>query len=145
MGIYKSIFGSKYKSTSATMTFQQAADIAGSYGDVLVNNTMRTIADTSKLPYPKNIIKQALIVLLNQNTDSQMLEYLKSSYWLLANWQDGVGPTNVGLELSNMDLTTDPVELAKQVSDQSSDVQGWSEKVYAERLQLQAELKELGY
>jgi hypothetical protein len=88
--------------------------------------------------------KQALITLLKSNEDPQMLEHLKSSYWLLADWQDGVGNTNVGLDLSNMDLTADPIELAKQMSEQSNDNE-WKEKAEKERQQLRAELKELGY
>ena len=144
MGLFKKIFGSKDKSTDSTMTFQQAADIAGAYGDVLVSIVPGAIADASKLPHSKPIIKQALITLLKTNKDPQMIEHLKSSYWLLADWQDGVGQTNIGFDPSSIDITADPVELAKQLSAQSGNKE-WTEKADKERQQLRAELGDLGY
>jgi len=147
MSIFKSIFGNKNSSSSYTMTFDQAADIAGTYGEILEHNAPApgTVADASKLPYSKNIIKQAIITLLNSDTDPQMKEHLKSAYWFLSDWQEGVGNTNAGLDLSNMDLSADPIELAKQMTAQKDTGKQWTEKAETERQQLRAELHQLGH
>ena len=79
------------------------------------------MADKSKLPFPKEKIKAALIIGLKATTDQRMREMLKVGYIQLADWQEGVGETDQGLDLANMDLNDDPVKLAQQVSTQGSD------------------------
>ncbi len=50
------------------------------------------ISDISELPYPKPVIKGALLAALSLTTDAKMREQLKSSFVSLADWQEGVGP-----------------------------------------------------
>jgi hypothetical protein len=147
MSAFKSIFEQNNTGDDSDMTFEKAADIAGSYSDVLEYSAPSpgTVADASKLPYPKALIKQAIILLLEINTDLQIKEQLIFAYLLLADWQEGVGNTNAGLDLSNMELTTGPAELAERVSAQDDADKMWTNKAEKERRQLRTELQELGY
>ena len=58
------------------------------------------VADESKLPYPKDTIKKAIISGLKSTDNDQMKEHLKVGYIQLADWQPGVGSANKGLDLS---------------------------------------------
>ena len=146
MGIFKTLFGGNKEIPESTMSLDSATKIASAYGDILENNAPvpGTIADDSKLPYPKSVIKQALTILLHTNTDPQMKEHIKTAYLLLADWQVGVGQTNVGLDFTNMDPTDDPKKFAEQVLSQSGSAEKWDAMAQKERLQLKSELQGLG-
>lgn len=101
------------------------------------------VADESKLPYPKDTIKAAIIAAMNSTDDGQMKEYLKVSYIQLANWQPGVGSTNQGLDMSTIDINQDTDSLIDAVTEQSSGSENWPEKAQKEQKILQQELQEL--
>ena len=145
MGILKKLFGGS-ATTPATMSGQEAEKIIHAYGAVLQRQapTPGCVADTSKLPFLKEKIKAALIISLKATTDRQMREMLKGSYNHLANWQEGVGEADQGLDLLNMDLNNDPVTLAQQVLAQGSGHEKWQPVVEAEQEKLKQELFALG-
>jgi len=145
MGIFSSLFGNNKKTSDSPMSVERATEIASAYGNVLENNAPvpGTFADTSKLPYPKSIIKQALTFLLNSNTDKQVKNHIKTAYLLLADWQEGVGPTNVGLDLTGMEISADPMQLVDKIASQNNDIEKWQTLGNEERQQLKTELDNL--
>jgi hypothetical protein len=98
----------------------------------------------SKLPYPKEKIKEALIIGLGLTSDSQMREMIKVAYIHLADWQEGVGDTDLGLDLSKIDLDDDPTKLAGSISKQRAGYEKWAPIVNAEQKALQQELEDTG-
>jgi hypothetical protein len=146
MGILKKLFGGGSTTTSAEMSEQQAEEIIQAYGSVLQTQapTPGCVADTSKLPFPKERIKTALIIGLKATTDRRMREMLKVGYIQLADWQEGVGETDQGLDLSNINLNDDPAKLVQQVLAQGSSNEKWQSVVQAEQETLKQELVELG-
>ena len=114
------------------------------YGKILETSALApgTVADESKLPYPKAKIKEAIVAGLRITDDEQMKDHLKSGYLQLADWQPGVGQPNQGLDLSNLDTSDDAELLADAVLEHSSG--DWLSIVQKEEEDLKRELVELG-
>lgn len=98
-----------------------------------------TVADVTKLPYPKQQIKDALIAGARSTDDSQNKEIVKYAYVELANWQENVGDSNIGFDLSNIDPNQDAKSLAKQVLEESEGTKYWMDKVKKEQEVLKQE------
>lgn len=67
-----------------------------------------SVADASKLPYPKDTIKKAIIAGLKSTDDENMKEQLKYAYIRLADWQ-----TADGTEMAKREQETLKNELLK--------------------------------
>jgi len=104
------------------------------------------IADVQALPHSKERIKQALVLLLGATDDAQFREQLKSSYLLLADWQQGVGDAMVGIA-PTADTQGRCAEEGAATSTQSAaweEWERWRPKVLQEERALKAELQQLG-
>lgn len=146
MGLIKYLFGRKKDYSESPMSLEQATEIVWAYGDVLENSTPApgTVADTSRLPYSKPVIKQALIVMLQSVENPRIQEYLKTAYVLLADWQEGVGQTNNGRVHTNVDLLPDLKKLIKRPLSKDKDFEKWYTQAKTEGQQLKSELQNLG-
>ena len=155
LGVYTAL-----KSVSATMVATRlenrgqtsdSADtdfvsIVQAYGKILETSAPvpGTVADASKLPYPKQQIKDAIVAALRSTDDPQMKEHLKVGYIQLADWQEGVGETNQGLDVSALDMNQDAESLAKAVFEQSSGSEKWTAMAQKEQEDLKQELQAMG-
>ncbi len=147
MGILSKLLGGNNKSNlSAPMSQQEAVEIIQKYGAVMEHQppTPGCVADLSKLPYMKAQIKEALVIGLKADADPQMKEMLKVGYLQLADWQEGVGYSDQGIDLANANLDDDPMKSAESILAQSAGHKKWSLIVQAEQAALKQELKELG-
>lgn len=100
MGLFTKFFHRKPATSDGTMTTRMAAEIIQKYGSVLENEAPAAgcVADVTKLPFPKEKIREALIIGLRSNADPEMKGMLKVAYIELANWQPGVGLAHQGLD-----------------------------------------------
>lgn len=116
------------------------------YGNILETSAPApgTVADASKLPYTKQQIKDAIVAALRINNDPQMKEHLKVGYIQLSDWQEGVGDSNQGLDVSSLDMSQDTEALAKAVLEQSEGSEKWNALVQKEQETLKQELQALG-
>ncbi len=147
MGLFSRIFGGgESKRSDAPMTPQMAEKIIRDYGVILQTEapTPGCVRDVSKLAYPKEKIKEALIIGLRSTSDSQMKEMIKVGYIQLADWQEGVGDTDLGLDLLKMNGDDDPTKLAESILKQSAGYEKWAPIVHPERKALQQELEDMG-
>jgi hypothetical protein len=121
---------------------EEAEKVIQKYGEVLEHFGLAggCVADEGKLPYPKDVIKTALIKALQNTADGHQKNHLKIAYLNLANWQSDVGDSNQGIDVSQFDPMIDPTELVALLKSS----QAWSQMVLDEEIELQAELKELG-
>ena len=103
-----------------------------------------TVADVNKLPYSKQQIKDAIFAALRMTDDPQIKEHLKSGYIQLSGWQEGVGESNQGLDVSALDMSQDIESLAKTVIEQSTGSEKWTAIAQKEQEVLKQELQELG-
>jgi hypothetical protein len=107
MGILRKIFGGNQRAQEKQMekTIAGVNKIVNDYGDFMQSSAFPApgcIADTKKLPYDKEIIKTALILSLKLCDDPEMKEMLKVAYVGLADFQDGVGLVDVGLDMRKL-------------------------------------------
>jgi hypothetical protein len=130
-------------SESSDIDFVQ---IVQAYGKVLETSApvSGTVSDTNKLPFPKQQIKNAIVAALLSTDDPQMKEYLKVGYIQLSDWQEDVGESNQGLDVSALDMRQDAKSLAKAVLAQSSGSEKWTAIAQKEQETLKQELQKLG-
>ncbi|SPE27218.1 hypothetical protein SBBP1_400006 [Burkholderiales bacterium] len=134
---------------SGEKAFTHAVKIVQDYGAVMRwkrSAAQGCIADVQGLPHPKERIKQALALLLGASDDPQFREQLKSSYLLLADWQEGVGHEMVGLR-PETDANGRAAEDREAPASQSAaweEWERWRPKVLQEERALKAELQQLG-
>lgn len=69
---------------------------------------------------------------------------LKICYISLANWQEGVGDVDIGVDFTKIEPTVDVHALAKQITAYDPPWERWSLKAKAERQSLVEELQKLG-
>jgi hypothetical protein len=140
------LFGRNAERTDASMSAQRAVEIIQRFGTVLEHEAPAPgcVADASKLPFPKDKIRQALIIGLRANSDPKMKEMLKVAYVELANWQVGVGAADLGLDTSKLDTGGDVEALAQAVLNQTEGQDKWQQQVQAEQAASKSQLEGLG-
>jgi hypothetical protein len=146
LSFFDKIFGSRRKNKfDSSMTPELALRIINAYGAVLEKKAPcpGCVADVSKLPYPKEQIKKALIIGLMTLNDPYMKQQFKNSYIYLADWQEGVGETDQGINLLGMDLNEDFKEMAQKIREQPENYKKWDSIVKEERQELEKELRDL--
>ena len=125
------------------------------YGDGFMQDTAfpapLCVADTKKLPYEKETLKEAFILLMRLCDDPKTKELLKYGYLSLASFQEGVGETDLGLDLERLPKVKDidfnsGNEVARVINQthtmmHSSDK--FKEKVEKERLLLERDVNEI--
>jgi hypothetical protein len=126
------------------MTIERAWDITNRFGSYMEASVVApgTVADTSELPFPKELIKQALAIVFLESRDSNFREAIRVGYLELANYQPGIGPVRLGPDLRKMDLS-DPLQSARQFLDESKAAEKWLAAVEAESKKLEKDLDRL--
>ena len=145
-----SIFRLLLKAIRSKSTHSEAREselIINAYGKTLEHlaPVPGTIADESKLPFPKSGIKQAILYALKVSQQPTQKQVLKAAYLKLADFQPGVGSKNVGFDLSGVDtsrLTQDDLLALANDMESSQDLLAHAR---AEAEQLTAELAAAGY
>ena len=102
-----------------------------------------SFADVSELPYPKSVIKVAILAALSIAGDTRVRERLKAAFVSLADWQEGIGPGPHDLDAAQRPGETIQ-ELAKRISQTAPAFMALSKRVTTEMEGLLAELKSLG-
>lgn len=147
MGIFDKVIGVvRGKSESPGLDLGRCREIVSAYGTVLEAGPVPgTVTDERELPYPKQTIKQALLILLKTTTDPQMRGNLKAGYICLSDWQQGVGPNRVGFDIRTIDQTGDALSIAKRIAATEEAAKPWLAKAEEENKTLVAELREMGF
>jgi hypothetical protein len=90
MGILSKIFGRPpRRSTAKSMSAADIEKILKAYGAATASGES-LYRDVSELPYPKPVIKEALILALCVTKDPKDLNLLRSGFVMLADWQEGL-------------------------------------------------------
>lgn len=126
------------------MTATEAERIVQAYGNTLQHDapTPSCVADVSKLPDSKKRIKEALLIALKHCDNPQEKETLKIGYLQLADFQEDVGSSNIGIDLTDIDIEKDNLEnISQQIASQGKDSDKWMKIVSKEQEALKNELK----
>jgi len=144
-GLFTKFFRRKEATSDATMTPRIAVEIIQRFGSVLENEAPvpGCVADVTKLPFPKEKIREALIFGLRANVDPKMKEMLKTAYIELANWQRGVGPADQGIDTSKLNAEDDVESRARSVLAQTHRQEQWNDIVLKEQAYSKSELEAL--
>jgi hypothetical protein len=100
-------------------------------------------ADASELPYPKPVIKAALLAFIALTQDEKMRALLKANFMSLADWQEGIGPGPHDIDVADRRGETIQ-EHAKRFSQAAPAYMALSKRSITEMEGLLAELKSLG-
>lgn len=143
MGMFKRIFGKKTEHGSRTPPNVVVAD----FGECLEKRAPvpGSVADVRELPYPKEEIKGAILLMLKAINDPKLREPLKFAYVSLGGWQAGVGPKHQGLDITKIDRSKSVFEQATEVAARGEEMEKWQPIIEAEQEALMAELREHGF
>src|SRR5689334_790435 len=138
MGIFDRVIGAvRGGSEKPELDLGRCREIVSAYGKVLETGPVPgTVADERELPYPKQTIKQALLVLLKTTTDPRMRGNLRAGYICLSDWQQGVGPNRVGFDIRYIDQAVDTWSKAKRLAATEEAAKPWLEKADLENKSL---------
>jgi hypothetical protein len=90
MGILSKIFGrGARRNTAKSMSVEEIQKIIRTYGAATASGKS-LCKDVSELPYPKPVIKEALLMALVLTKDPKDLNLLRTNFVMLADWQEGV-------------------------------------------------------
>ena len=145
MSIVRKVLGRKSKGDSrSSMTVNDAVTIIQNYCCIMLHKSPASfyISDANKLPYPKDTIKQALVIALRANAKQQVMDVLKIGYLQLANWQEGVGESD--LAIGAVDYAEDNAEAVRRVTLNFEEVDAWNAILIKERMLLKDDLITLG-
>lgn len=125
-------------------------DILQAYGAILEKMPVSPlqVADVQELPYPKEIIKEAVLSVLEITDDPQLQRNLFEAYHLLAHWQPEVGPNRVGvanISRTNLDIEKDELseECLEELKSFLGDVEEWKKWESTVRTEQEKLLKDL--
>jgi hypothetical protein len=99
------------------------------------------IVDVQILPWPKEQIKQAIFIALDNTSDAMMRNLLVTGLLCLPNYQAGVGETPVDIDHSKFAHITDAQALARAMSPHLEMVKKLEPLVEAEQAELRVALK----
>ena len=102
------------------------------------------VADSSQLPYDKEVIKRSLFTCISGTGDREIIEHFKNGYLMLSAWQDAVGEQTLGLDFTGLDLEADPLDVAEQIQLQGDRAARWKPVIEAEQKILAADLVSFG-
>lgn len=147
MGIFDKVIGVvRGRPEGPGLDLGRCREIVSAYGAALETGPAPgTVADERELPYPKQTIKQALLVLLKTTTDPKMRGNLKAGYICLSDWQQGVGPNRVGFDIRSIDQSGDALSIAKRLAATEEPAKPWLAKAEEENKTLIADLREMGF
>ena len=125
----------------------EALEIARAYGEALdsAERDSAGVASEGELPYPKDTIKWALLVLLGALHDAVAREPLKAAYLSLAEWQDRERFEAATFDSLRLRRKMDPLQLAREFAALTTPRDRLMEAARAEQQALIAELRRKGF
>jgi len=128
MGILSKLFGKKKHTVISPDIAENIIQIYGAHMEKDTQSPL-CVADVKKLPFPKEQIKEALVIGMKATSALYTREMLKIGYLNLANYQEGVGEVNKGIDIFVSDLYDDIRKVAQNYIHQYDDFEKWNSRV----------------
>jgi len=122
----------------------QALEIVRAYGDALAARVPGNACDSAALPYPKDTIKWALLVVLGAIDDPAGRMPLKAAFVALAEWQAPAEFESASFDSARLRRRLDPLELAREFAAHATPEQRFASAVRKESEGLIEELRRRG-
>jgi hypothetical protein len=147
MGLFDTARAALTASGATDLRIEQALEITAAYGEALerVNREPGAVADEADLPYPKDTIKWALLLLLGSLHEGALREPLKAGYVALAEWQDRERLAAEVFDSARLRRKLDPLALAKEFAARATAEDRCIAAARAEANALIAELRGRGF
>ena len=143
MGLYESALDAV--GDTPDLRIGQALEIVRGYGEALAPGPgAQDVRDESRLPYPKDTLKWALLLLLAACRDEAKREPLKAAFVSLADWQDLARFESQAFDSARLRRKLDPLALAREFAAHATPASRAREAVRAEQAALIAELRRRG-
>jgi hypothetical protein len=130
---------------SADLRIGQALEIARAYDESLEQPANDTGRDEADLPFPKDTIKWALLLLLGSAAEASQREQLKAAYVALAEWQDPARLAEAIFDSARLRRKIDPLTLAREFAAQADAGSRHMAASRAEQARLIDELRRRGF
>ena len=149
MGIFRRFMNDKEDAKKLQKKLEQAESIIRAYGPVLEEKGRKQlyVSDESKLPYPKEQIKTAIIIALIVANDPDTKEMLKTGYLSLCLWQKDVGEKDI-MYLFDPDIVNindSPEKIVQDLAEAEKEMDSsWLTIINQDRCSLKQELDSLG-
>ena len=143
MGIFQRVFGATARQG---YNLGLAREVVQTYANFVSTSAPLPgcVADTSELPYDKELIKESLYACINATSDPDLIQHFKHGYLMLSAWQDNVGERRLGLDFTAMDLAREPAVIAEEVQRQGDEVSHWTPIVASDQKRLAEDLLAFG-
>ena len=147
MSLFDTIMGAANEAAMRDLRVGQALGVVQAYGESLDRSRHEPgfVSDAADLPYPKETIKWALLLLLAALRDPAQREPLKAGYVALAEWQSPADFESATFDSNRLRKKMDPLALAKEFASRATPRGRWMEASRAEQQLLIAELKRKGF
>jgi hypothetical protein len=138
------------KKNEKELNADEVESIVNAYGALLEKGVPASgcVADVNKLPDTKERVMNALLMTMLSAVDPELKAALKFGFTNLANFQEGVGERDIGLDLSGIDAKNmtkeDLIRLAKEIQEPFSEYEKWIPIIEKEQNELEQILKTLG-
>ena len=128
------------------LRFEQAFEILQGYDQARARMQPRhgSVADAADLPYPKDTIKWALLLVIGA-IDPVLREPLKAGYIALADWQAEAEVESGGFDSARLRRKIDPLALAKEFAARATPGDRWMAAARDEQTALIDELRRKGF
>ena len=143
MGLYESALDAVGGTTD--LRVGQALEVVRGYGEALAAvASERGVRDEARLPYPKDMLQWALLLLLGATEDAAKREPLKAAFVSLAEWQEPARFESQAFDSARLRRKLDPLALAREFAAHATPESRATEAVRAEQAALIAELRRRG-
>ena len=123
----------------------QALEIVRGYSEAITAAAGETgVRDETRLPYPKETLKWALLLLLGAARDAPKREPLKAAFVSLAEWQELARFQSQAFDSARLRRKLDPLALAREFAAHATPEGRANEAARAEQASLIAELRRRG-
>ena len=129
---------------AADLRIAQALEIVRAYGEALAARVPGSVCDSAALPYPKETIKWALLMVLGAIDDPAGRLPLKTAFVALAEWQAPADFESASFDSSRLRKRLDPLELAREFAAHATPEQRFAAAVRKESEGLIEELRRRG-
>ena len=129
------------------LRMEQALEVLGAYEGAQAHRKPEyaSVADAAGLPYPKETIKWALLLLLGAIADPAQREPLKAAYMSIADWQLREDVETGGFDSARLRRKLDPLALAQELAARATPEDRWLAASRDEQALLIDELKRRGF
>jgi hypothetical protein len=127
MGLFEDARAALAAGGQSDLRLEQALEVVRGYDETRANapRVHGPVGDAANLPFPKDTIKWALLLVMNAIDDAAQREPLKAGFVAIAEWQDVADVESGGFDSFRLRRKLDPLSLAKEFAARATPEDRW--------------------